>query len=895
MKKTKGFLIMAGHLDIEWYQPLRSYRFWTVETLDRLLEAAKGDFPAYTLDGQVYPLEEYLEVSPEAEAEMRRLIAEGRLAVGPFYTQFDEWLPSAENMIRNCLWGKAGAEHFGRRMRAGYLPDNFGHPVQLPQILNEFDLDSLLFMRGMPEVEGGHPDEFMYRGIDGSTLLSSHFREGYGGAFDLKSSRCEPLQPREAPYYPEYLSFEHHVEVAHLDDPERVAKSMIDNVRKRADRYPSRVIPLVAGGDHMPPQIGLDEALKIANELAEDIEFVSGTAEEYIEAMRQGLIDENAGMTEYDMELIGSRWQHILLGALSTRAYLKRMNFGCEALLERYAEPLQALAEKQGFRARPAYLKEAWRNLLINAAHDSIHGSSTDEVHTEMEARFMATRQIASGVIHESLAYLAAQEKKPERPVAVWSGAKTDFPQPVEVWLHTGDAPVTMKDAAGNPLPTQTLERETVDLNGRNQVRNDMYPAPGMRKTLFMAQSEMGKVEQFAAVGEASVQENIAADDKYIENEYIRVDVRGALIDITDKRSGKTYFGQNLLVEECDAGDDWDWSPSWIPGEIVLSSQCEFASRLVEQGSVRATIEISGVMRVPEKMIADERSKEHVDMPVKFLVSLYRGLPRVDVKLIINNTAKDHRIRLHAPGNVITDKVLSQGQLAVVERPVQRAKQIETWFQPPTQLLPMREWAAVADGQNGLAVALKGVYDYEATVEPLSNETSLAFTLLRGFELMGRLNMPQRKRDASMAVPVPGAQCPGEHVIEWSFMPYSMEEDNRLPFVPLAESFLFPPVAHAVRTIDQKHQSKQEKALYSWREENIRFSAFKRTMDRSGYVLRLYEDRGQDTEFTLRLDGFERAYLASMAEEKREQLTIEDGCVTLHAAPYKAITLILEN
>ena len=117
MKKIKGFLIMAGHLDIEWYQPLRSYRFWTVETLDRLLAAAKGGFPAYTLDGQVYPLEEYLEVSPDAEADMRRLIAEGRLAVGPFYTQFDEWLPSAENMIRNCLWGKKGAEHFVESFR----------------------------------------------------------------------------------------------------------------------------------------------------------------------------------------------------------------------------------------------------------------------------------------------------------------------------------------------------------------------------------------------------------------------------------------------------------------------------------------------------------------------------------------------------------------------------------------------------------------------------------------------------------------------------------------------------------------------------------------------------------------------------------------------------------
>jgi len=894
MKKTKGFLIMAGHLDIEWYQPLRSYRFWTVETLDRLRAAAKGSFPAYTLDGQVYPLEEYLEVAPETEEEMRRLIAEGRLAVGPFYTQFDEWLPSAENMIRNCLWGKKGAEHFGRRMMAGYLPDNFGHPVQLPQILNNFGLDSLLFMRGMPEIEGGHPDEFEYEGIDGSKILTSHFREGYGGAFDLKSGRAETHQPREVPYYPDYLSFEHHVELAFLDDPARVAQSMIDNVRRRAERYPSKVVPLVAGGDHMPPQIGLDEALKIANEMAEDIEFVSGTAEEYIEAMREGLKNENAGMTTYDMELIGSRWQHILLGALSTRSYLKRMNFGCEALLERYAEPLQALAVKQGFKARPAYLKEAWRNLLINSAHDSIHGSSTDEVHTEMESRFMAARQNASGVIHESLAYLAAQEKGEGRPVAVWAGAKAGFAQPVEVWLNIGDEPTAVRDSAGNILPTQVLEREKVELNGRGQVRNDMYHGPQMRKVLFMAKPEMGKVEQYTAVSGKTEQDPIAASDTMLENEFIRVDVRGALLDITDKRTGKTYFSQNLIVEDADTGDDWDYSPSWIPGEVVLSSQCAFTSKLIEQGAVRAVIEMQGVMSVPEKLIGDERSKTHVDMPVKFHVSLYMGVPRVDVKMTIVNTAKDHRIRLHAPGNMITKSVLSQGHLAVIERPVERAKPIETWFQPPTQLLPMREWAALTDGENGLAVALKGVYDYEANVEPLSNETNLAFTLIRGFELMGRINMPQRKRGASMAVPVPGAQCLGEQTIEWSFIPFSPEEENRLPFVPVAETFLYPPVSHAVRTIDQKPQPRQDKPLYAWDAQNIRFSIFKRETDGAGYVLRLYEDRGADTEFDLCLSGFEKAYAANMAEERGNEIAIENGRVHLHAAPYKAITIILE-
>ena len=107
MEKITGFIITAGHLDIEWYQPLNSYRFWTVEALEDLKQAAKrSDFKTYVLDGQVFPLEEYLEVVPEDECEMRELIYSGKLAIGPFYTQFDEWIPSAENMIRNCLYGK---------------------------------------------------------------------------------------------------------------------------------------------------------------------------------------------------------------------------------------------------------------------------------------------------------------------------------------------------------------------------------------------------------------------------------------------------------------------------------------------------------------------------------------------------------------------------------------------------------------------------------------------------------------------------------------------------------------------------------------------------------------------------------------------------------------------
>ena len=75
-------------------------------------------------------------------------------------------------------------------------------------------------------------------------------------------------------------------------------------------------------------------------------------------------------------------------------------------LLERYAEPLTAIAALHGCKDKPALLDEAWRCMMINSARDSIHGSGTDEVHVEMQARYMKTHQIAAGVIHDAMAHL---------------------------------------------------------------------------------------------------------------------------------------------------------------------------------------------------------------------------------------------------------------------------------------------------------------------------------------------------------------------------------------------------------------------------------------------------------------------------------------------------------
>jgi len=895
VKKLTGFIITAGHLDIEWYQPLRSFRFWTVEALEDLIVAAeRDDFVCYVLDGQVFPLEEYLEVVPEDEGTMRQLVKSGKLAIGPFYTQFDEWLPSAENMIRNCLWGKRRGEFYGGWMRAGYLPDNFGHPRQMPQILNGFGIDSLMFMRGMPEVDGGHPDEFIYEGLDGSRVLVTHFRESYSGAFDIFKKPHDPHQHREVPYYPYHMSYEMFRELAVHDEPERIAKTLIENAYRIAPRYPSGVLPLISGYDHLPPQINVGESVKLANEMQDEIEFVIGNAEEYVKAVYANLNTPKV----YDMELIGSAYHHILLGALSTRGYLKRQNFGCEALLERYAEPLIAYASRYGYREKRTLLREAWRYLLINSAHDSIHGSSTDEVHIEMEARFGAARQIAAGSVNDAFAYIGRRARRwwtegLDRGILAYAPVDARHEQAAEVWLPIGNQDLVIRDESGRVMPTQILSRQAIPQNGIGLARNDAFPNEKSRKILFMDAMSAGRALIYAtAARKRPIDTPLKGGDDFIENEYLRVMATGGLLRIEDKLSGKTYHNLNLLEEEADAGDAWDYSPPWVPGETVLSSGSEFTGKLMELGEVRAVLMLDGTINVPSCLEGDARSKARREMAVTFEIILYRGCRRADVRLALDNTAKDHRIRLRIPTGVRTKTVLSQGHLAIIERPIQRQREIDKWVQPPTQLVPCREWVAACDERHGLAVALRGLYDYEATINPLNAEADVHITLLRGIGLMGRRNTLNRRGAASDANEVPGAQCLGEQVVEWAYVPYEVDPGDKAPFLRTVQAYLYPPAAHMVRSNPEKENFEFDE-MFGWDENNIQFSALKKCEEGDGYILRVFENQGIRTHTRLRVGGFAKAWITNMDEKPLEPLTVADGCVSLTIEPYKAATIKL--
>ena len=175
-------VISHTHWDREWYQTQEQMRLRLVDLMDNLLNILDRE-PEYVfhLDAQTIVLEDYWDVRPEMKDKCCDYIRAGRMLVGPWYVQNDFLLTSGEATVRNLHIGMAQAERYGRCMRVGYAPDQFGLISQLPQILNGVGLDTCVFGRGhnvfcvddqgrlaqrMP------PAEFRWQSPDGSEVFA---------------------------------------------------------------------------------------------------------------------------------------------------------------------------------------------------------------------------------------------------------------------------------------------------------------------------------------------------------------------------------------------------------------------------------------------------------------------------------------------------------------------------------------------------------------------------------------------------------------------------------------------------------------------------------------------------------------------------------------------------
>lgn len=784
-------IVPHTHWDREWYKPYPLFRMQLVELLDLLLPQLRSDhsYAHFQLDGQMAVVDDYLEIRPERRGDLVDLARHGQLTMGPWYTLPDEFLVSGETHVRNLRLGMERAEEFGGAMAVGYLPDMFGHVAQMPQILRGFGFADAVVWRGVPSAVV--TPAFDWSAPDGSTVRAEYLSDGYSNGARL---------PQDGPELVAQVAAFIAAQGSLVGDP----------------------LLWMNGTDHQLPQAHLGRVVADANEQQDDFTFTVTSLPQHLAG---GARDDLPGWTG---ELRSGARSNLLMGVASCRVDVKQAAARAERWLERVAEPLAAIWQPS-YAWPGAFFDVAWKDVIRNAAHDSICGCSADEVNDAVLHRYAEATRVAEAITERALVRALAESGQPaiavnptarSRPFTATAVLAGEVSPPhsqqlshrparlrtqtvtraaaVSVVLRAGleDPKVSRVDLAeatdgsGDWIATVHSDRQPKSIDHtalREQlealaaedpeglVHLEVQRVDGSQEVLFRTDPVPGfgwRGLAPAALGEHAVRPHGAG----LTNGIVTVEA-----DQTDgsfSLNGIAGFGR--LVDDGDAGDTYNWSPP--AGDRVVHRPTDVDVLVSEAGPVRGRIEIIRHYAWPERVLDDNRVGE-VSVAVTTVVEIHAGEDLVRVSIEFDNVASDHRLRVHLPLPEAADHSVAECAFGTVRRGLD-AEGGPNEIGLPT--FPSRRFVSA----GGLLVAHDGLTEYELVDIVGAGDDrrarELAVTVLRSVGILSQAPMTMRALPAGPPTLTPGAQMPGRHRVDMVLHlgdrdPYAVADDAFTP------------------------------------------------------------------------------------------------------------------
>jgi alpha-mannosidase len=785
--KVRGtiYYYSGTHWDREWYQTFQGFRYRLVGIMNELLDVLESDpeFRVFHLDGQTIPLEDYMEIEPANRERLARMIAGKRIEIGPWYVMPDELLLSGESLIRNLMRGHAIGRDWGAEVwKFGNVCDVFGHIAQLPQIFQGFGIRYAMVGRGTNE--HSCPAHFRWQSPDGSELIAFKLPDdkGYGSFYQLVISRLGE---------------------AGLDSEaaEKLVRNYIDHERTRS---PIPVTLVMDSFDHEPLHKETPQYLDLIRRLYPEAEVKHVSLTEMggeLEAYKDGMPVIMGEL--YEPAKVKASYIHLITHTLSSRYPLKQANDQCQTLLEKWVEPLAAIAALEGYPIQSSYVEMAYKYLLANHAHDSICGCSIDQVHKDMEYRFDQVKGIAHQIIGDVQAkerlFRHTGNRSDHAGAAALSGAEgtattvEDHPEASEGTATTVEARPGAPEATSvppsgddlilrlwNPLPFPRSEVITADIDfprdypyryqepfgyeEKNSFRildflgNEIpYGLVSMRRGYIIRHhgQHQRRVDrhtvslkvELPAMGTAEYRvvpfdrasrylASLSSHPREAENEYIRLRIcDDGTLSILDKRSQRNYEGLCGYLDDGEIGDGW-YHANPAEDRLVSSQGTACSIERIENSPSRTVFRVTLQMRVPKQTDwgthGISRSEEYATLAIVSRIGLSQGEAAVDIETTVDNTARDHRLRLMLPTGINTSKYDVNQAFAFVERRTGVREDTADWKECD---VPEKQTGGIVakrhPGGEGLAfISAAGIHECAG----LDDEAgTLAVTLFRSF------------------------------------------------------------------------------------------------------------------------------------------------------------------
>ena len=896
--KQEVHIIPSSHLDRVWLKPFEVNRLRYVNMMDHLVGFMEQnpDFSYFTLDGQIALLDDYLELRPDATGRVKKLIADGRLLVGPWYTQPNVFMVSGESIIRNLYLGMTRGAGFGPVMNICYLPDCFGLNSQLPQLAKGFGLDAIYFERGIP---GSYLGIFKWQGSDKTECMTIDYPYMYGN-----DCLTTPLVNSEAGNKEFLAGFEKNLarDMQTNKTPYSVIVNCMDMQWLITD-LPEKVklINNSNGGSHA----------KISN-----FPLLLKEMEKYYEKDKipyktySGEIRENVGLP-------------IIPASQSTRTDLKMANRRAEDILEKYAEPLSSFIWLSGFGYPQAEINKGWFYLLNNQHHDNIAAASHDNDHNAVMSAMERVVEIGGELSRKSTSIITQrifrniQLKDKEFGFTVFN---------VLGWKRSGVEDLTID------IPVNSGIRNPVIIDGENQyvlLPDDIEVTRQFNMNGFTGREMLDPVvnryhvaiplSDIPAMGyktfrisDLSIRNkpwelhhaSLMTGPDMAENEFFKMTVNSdGTLTIFDKINKMTYPRVNYFHDDGEAGSGFEHRRP-MKDVIITTLNKPAAISVIQNTPFKVTFRIETELIVPEKLDPERlrRSEKMTTCKIITLVSLKKNLPRIDIQTTLDNTAKDHRIRIAFPTFLNTSVSYAEQVFDVVKRPValpsEQTNNEGNYSFPIDDSQPEHSFVDLSDGKKGLMVVNKGLPLYE-----ISNDSSktIYIDMIRCTDHIHTGNLGETKE-----ILMNTAQMIGEYTFDYSIIPHSGTWETA---VRSAYEFQYPLQVNTPKRdndfgielvyLDSKNKDSsplpEEHGFIELDNDMIIVSAVKKHENKDALIVRLYNPTDKIQESTVKIKPLKGEITevdeANFLEQISTDKSYNKNNIRLKLLPKKIITL----
>ena len=933
MKKQKAYVIPHTHWDREWRYPLWKNRMLLIEFMEELLGTLDTDpeYKCFLLDGQVAPIEDYLEVMPQDRERVAKHIKDGRIAVGPWYSLPDLYPLDGECLVRNLLKGVRVSQQYGDWQKIGYNSFGWGQTAQFPQIYDGFGINFIICAKKVSE-ERAPQSEFMWQAPDGTQILTSRLGEHaranfYFNAFLYTKYGINCISDKFK-FSPDLSGVAmHNADSESCDedffiidpktdyDPSLLKKGMDDAWAATDASVIDSHRLFLNGTDFSTSHPELSDMLKDLNKIYKDREFVNCRLEEYAEVLHENVNKD--GLKVIEGELRDGPSCDCSGNALASRIYLKQLNKKAQNILLHKTEPLAAVLSAYGVKYPKGMLDVAWKYMLESHPHDSINGVTQDKTADDVENRLQQAIEIGGvtydKMVAETLKMIDLSSYDKEDMVVVLFNplpytvngvvrACICTPAYENVWDFTAI------DSNGNELKVQEVARDEKsfpvhDLQARPwpyladrhicYLETGDVPACGYKTIKLIPGKSFNRNHFYWLNMRQSIGEDISKTDNVLENEFLRIDVNNnGTLKLTEKETGREYDNLNYFEDTGDVGNYWAYYPPYKNKTInTLGANAKIWTE--DNGPLSATIVIEYDLEVPAYgtevpggVKGDcKRSDETVIMKITSCVTLKKGAKRVDIKTTVNNNAKNHRLRVAFPTCIKAVNACTSGHFTVDERPVKPVKDKDGKYWPEMQTLPMQHFVDVSDGDKGIALLNNCLTEYEVK----NDENSTAYLTL--FRAMG--NMIVTWWEAVGVFPKQGgSQLQRTMEFEYSIYPHDGAWDKGLVYKE-AEMLNGPVVPYQV-TPHAKGTLPKEHSFVSIEPANLIMSALKQAEDSESVILRLFNPTGNTIEGKVIMPKpAKKAYVVNLNEDRQLELPLgsDPGVIEVSVKQNKIVTI----